>query len=575
LREGVGIADDGAVEPFGAYLLIDALDAGGMGEVWLAAPRGLSVADEVCVLKRVKSALAADDLSVTRFLDEARLGLMLRHPCIARTIDAGRVGGADYLAAELVEGIDLAKLLQRLSTRGSVVEPGVALWCVAAALDGLAAAHAAAHPLTGAPLGVVHRDVSPHNLMATRDGLVRVIDFGLAVSSVREAHTEQGVIVGKLGYLAPEQATSTRATDIDGRCDVFAAGIVLYELLTTERYWQGVERHEIPVRVALGTYRPRRLAEVDARTGGLVSAMTATSPANRPTAAQARDVLLAVLHAHGGVGPAQRTLAELITTVAGAELARFDAAKATARQTPSTVEVNASMATICLAISERRAVAALLKAQAPAVTREVSAARIGPEAAFLPSASLVAMAAAHPQGPTVPMAKAPAATPSQPATTSLPTSSPLASPEPAPASTPRPASRGAVGAIGAVLGAAVVGLIAVALNSSGDAPPSAPPPSTSAVTAGPAPSPSLPPTPPPATAPPPSTPPTATTEPPVAAPPPRTGDPLLTRLRRLARCEHACGRTFERLLAQSPDGVPADKRKAVERMAINCEQHCR
>jgi serine/threonine-protein kinase len=589
LRDGVSFADDGPVLSCGPFTLIDALATGGMGEVWLAAPRGLPGAPDLVVLKRIKSELADNDGAVTRFVDESRLGLMLRHPCISRTIDAGRADGSDYLAAELVEGIDLSVLLGRAAKARLRIEPLLSCWMMAMALDGLDYAHNARHPISGEHLGVVHRDISPANLMATRDGVVRVIDFGLALSSVREAHTQMGIVLGKLGYMSPEQA---RGRPVSGPCDVFAAGVVLYELIVGKRHYGAIPRERLAAVVGAGTFKAALADEVDRVTNGLYSAMLHKDPAARPTAGQARDALLAHVAQDGGPALATERLAALITDVAAPELARFDQATEKARALPPPT-VESGPTTFSIALSESHAVRALLDTQPPAIT-------LAPGQMWQASPSLLAIArVAEPPTISTPARRPTSSTPFpdtlaavDEVSSQLPTSvtskpsAPVSSspPQPMSSSPTRALVAASVVAVAVVVLGVFLGLHSTASDDTGTATaavpaPVSPPPDLVVPIpqppAAPAPLPAPEPSPAPSTTTTTTTPTTTTT---TTTTPATTkapaSDPLFERVRRLSRCGHACAVTFAVPAKTGLAGYSAARRQALEGLVKNCERFC-
>jgi serine/threonine-protein kinase len=510
------------------------------------------------------------------------------------------------------------------------------MWCIASALDGLAWAHAARHPLTNVPLGIVHRDISPNNLMASRHGVVRVIDFGLALSSVREARTELGLVLGKPGYMSPEHA---RGDPVDPAGDVYAAGIVLYELLTGERYYGLTPRDRQRLLAAGGVWRAPLSADVDAVTNGLFSAMVHPEAGQRPTAVQARDVLLALIAERGGVDDATRDLGALVVQWGAAELARFDDARARARDlVRPPIEDDAT--TISLAVSESRAVQALLGSPPPNITR---AAAPGPRRMRQASPSLFATTEVRPAAGSLEEARGEARTiamrlvdvgreaatidmrlhntrPDTPlrdvtpevapgtsereTTSATPsTPSPPATPPTRAASDVRPATPRTTLALPAVMVAprtmprpvvALIGVVAlgagIAIGVAWSSRPAQPPPLPLASL--PAPVPAT--TPTTLTMVPPPSPQTATstaTDTPVTAPstsateaPAHPQRPVMTvpqpdalfqRVQHLAQCSHPCGRLFQ---APARDGVATlspDRRTALEQLASNCEAKCR
>ena len=318
--------------PFGPFDLIEPLGRGGMGEVWLARAIAVPGADGLCVVKTVRNDIADDADAVKRFGDESRLALLLIHPRIGRVIDAGHVAEVRYLALDLIEGIDVVTLMRRAAERHRAVEDIVALWIAACAFDALSFAHGARHPLTGAPLGVVHRDMSPQNVMCGADGSACVIDFGLALSTVKQAKTEQNVVMGKLAYLAPEQSRGER---LDARCDIYSVGVLLYELLAHERYWGALDSRDILLRVALGSYEPPSFGALDGDLRALLTPMFARDPVERESdAARCRDRTGAVLHARGGAKAASRALANLVEELAEPELLRIRKARGVPAASP-------------------------------------------------------------------------------------------------------------------------------------------------------------------------------------------------------------------------------------------------
>lgn len=233
-------------ERIGDYEILRAIQSGGMGEVLLGRKYGADGFEKLFAIKTVRSDLREMQAVRTMFADEARILSRLAHPAIAQIHDFGEQNGLLYLVMEYVSGLDFRELMKLDPP------PGIACRAVAEVCRGLHAAHEL-RDLAGHPLGVVHRDVSPENLMLTFDGRVKVLDFGIALIRDRKAPTtEFGAIKGKPPYLSPEQV---KGEDIDRRTDVFSASIVLYELLTGEQLFEGgsiyaiaraIEHRDIP-----------------------------------------------------------------------------------------------------------------------------------------------------------------------------------------------------------------------------------------------------------------------------------------------------------------------------------------
>ncbi|MEM9187902.1 MAG: serine/threonine-protein kinase [Myxococcota bacterium] len=223
--------DKGAVGAFGRYELLGRLAVGGMAEIYLGREVVDDQVERYVVLKLLKPDIAQDEDFVLLFRDEARLAAQLQHPHIAHVYEYGQVSGRHYMAMEWIHGVPLSSHLKRLRKRGQQVPVAVALRIVSDIAEALDHAHAA-RGVDGRPLGIVHRDVSPQNIMISYDGAVKLVDFGVAKAERRLSTTQAGVVRGKFAYMSPEQCVGT--ADIDGRSDIFSLGIVLHELLTGE-----------------------------------------------------------------------------------------------------------------------------------------------------------------------------------------------------------------------------------------------------------------------------------------------------------------------------------------------------
>jgi hypothetical protein len=217
------------------YEILARLATGGMAELYLARATAADGGITHVVLKRILPSRSHDPQFVTMFLDEAALAAQLHHPNIAQVFDLGRLGSSYFFTMEYVHGENARTVLQREYGLRRKVPIGHAITIAAGAATGLHHAHGA----TGAdrkPLGIVHRDVSPANIMISFAGAVKLVDFGVAKAAVRFHETQAGTIKGKIAYLSPEQCTGNRP--VDRRSDVFSLGIVLYELLTVQRLFR-------------------------------------------------------------------------------------------------------------------------------------------------------------------------------------------------------------------------------------------------------------------------------------------------------------------------------------------------
>ncbi|MEW5854585.1 MAG: serine/threonine-protein kinase [Myxococcota bacterium] len=219
----------------GRYEILRPLGRGGMAEVFLARLTGVEGFSRPVVIKRIRPELMSRPDVVQMFLDEARLGARLTHSSIVQVLDFGDVEGAHFMAMEFVDGGNVGHLLTEACLVGDPPPPVLCAYLAARTLEGLAFAHDYVEPLTRKPLNVVHRDVSPQNILVSRYGEVKLADFGVAKNAEQLARTGTGVIKGKLAYMAPEQIL---AEGVDRRTDIFALGIVLHELLTRKRLYK-------------------------------------------------------------------------------------------------------------------------------------------------------------------------------------------------------------------------------------------------------------------------------------------------------------------------------------------------
>jgi len=216
------------------YDLLARLAAGGMAEIFLARANSLAGFERYVVLKRIRPERGDDARWVAMFLDEARLAAQLQHPNIAQVFDLGRIGDEYFYTMEYVHGEDVLDILARTVEIKQKMPVQVALAIIAHACGGLAHAHERCAP-DGRPLGIVHRDITPSNLMVSYEGTVKLVDFGVAKARFRSTETQAGTIMGKVAYLSPEQCTTGV---IDHRSDLFSLGIVLYEMLTGTRLFK-------------------------------------------------------------------------------------------------------------------------------------------------------------------------------------------------------------------------------------------------------------------------------------------------------------------------------------------------
>ena len=213
----------------GNYELIRKIATGGMAELFLAKDMGPGGFEKTLVVKRILPHLAEDPEFVAMFLSEARLASRLNHSNIVQLFELGRAGSSYYLAMEYIDGPSLGGLLRAACAQGVPPPPVLCAWMMAEACQGLAYAHDFCDPATRQPWGLVHRDVSLDNILVSRQGTVKVVDFGIAKAAGQVHSTQPGIVKGKLSYMSPEQL---RDKPLDRRVDVYALGVVFYELLT-------------------------------------------------------------------------------------------------------------------------------------------------------------------------------------------------------------------------------------------------------------------------------------------------------------------------------------------------------
>ena len=228
---------------FGKYELIRRLALGGMGEVFLARQTGgVSGTERLVILKSLLPELAEQEGFVDQFLDEARVAAKLNHPNIVQMFEAGLWNGMYFIAMEYIRGDNLSRIQKVARVKGVPVPIHLVVRIARDALLGLGHAHTAIDEMTGKPLRVVHRDVSPQNIMVRIDGVTKLVDFGIAKAANKLDRTKTGVLKGKLQFMSPEQVTGE---EVDARTDQFAMGVVLWELLTGTRLFQGENEIQI------------------------------------------------------------------------------------------------------------------------------------------------------------------------------------------------------------------------------------------------------------------------------------------------------------------------------------------
>jgi serine/threonine protein kinase len=221
--------------PFGKYLLLDRINIGGMAEVWRGKQFGASGFERLVAIKRILPNIAEDEEFITMFIDEAKISVQLTHANIAAIYELGQIANSYFISMEYIPGKDMRAIFDRCRKKGEPAPVPLVAFCIAKMCEGLDYAHRKKDGM-GRDMNIVHRDISPQNVLISYEGEVKVIDFGIAKAAGKATKTQAGILKGKFGYMSPEQI---RGLPLDRRSDVFAIGVCLYEMLTGERLFVG------------------------------------------------------------------------------------------------------------------------------------------------------------------------------------------------------------------------------------------------------------------------------------------------------------------------------------------------
>lgn len=245
-------------ERYHRYELLQRLATSGLAEVFLAREVAGGDAQRLVVVKRIQEKPAADPAHARRLIDEVQTVTTLDHPNIAKVYEVGRYQGACFFSMERLVGWDLCQIQHRLTVLGRMLPVWAVIELVGAAARGLDAAHRAR--ANGQPLDLVHRDINPRSLFVTVDGILKILDFGVAGFGVQpHDRTEQGYLRGRMSYLSPEQLTGE---EVDGRSDIYALGVVLHELLCGRRLFEVKSANEIRAAMERPIPPPQRRPEM-------------------------------------------------------------------------------------------------------------------------------------------------------------------------------------------------------------------------------------------------------------------------------------------------------------------------
>jgi serine/threonine-protein kinase len=296
-----------------------------MATAYLCVAQGPGGFNKLQVLKYLRPDLAADEEFLKMFLEEARIAARITHPNVVQTNEVGFDGICHYIAMEYVEGQTLENIIRRAKKLGGKGIPlDMHLRIIADALAGLHHAHELLD-FDGTPLNIVHRDVSPHNVMVTYDGFVKMLDFGIAKAADSSSDTRSGMLKGKYAYMSPEQYSGER---VDRRADIFAMGVMIWQAITMQRMWKGITGTEIIARVLKGDIkRPSELVpDVDPKLEAICLKALDNDPEQRyATAADLQTVLDDYLRARSVV-VTTRELGQYVAELAVESRSRIRAA---------------------------------------------------------------------------------------------------------------------------------------------------------------------------------------------------------------------------------------------------------
>jgi eukaryotic-like serine/threonine-protein kinase len=293
------------------YRIIEKLDSGGMAEIYKGEVESIQGFKKQVAIKRILPHLTKKEKFVTMFLDEARLSLFLNHANIVHVFDIGRSSSTYFIVMEFVDGLNLRTLTESLRRQNHRMEIAKALFILMEICKGLGYAHDMVHPENGRALGIVHRDVSPPNILLSRMGEVKLVDFGLAKAASQVEQTDPGVVKGKFSYLSPEGASGV---EVDWRTDIFACGIILFELLTGRRLFYGendyqtvelVRQARIPSVQALNSEVPAEAEQI------LRRALARDREQRYQHAYEMQDAIAQLLFSHG-MKVTSRDIAKLV-----------------------------------------------------------------------------------------------------------------------------------------------------------------------------------------------------------------------------------------------------------------------
>jgi serine/threonine protein kinase/CheY-like chemotaxis protein len=304
---------DLGLEEFGNYYLLEKVAVGGMAELFKARQRGVHNFEKIVAIKRILPHLSDNDEFVRMFIDEAKLAAQLTHPNIVQIFDLGKAGGFYYIAMEFVDGRDLRSLLRKVREYKLPLPEAVAAAVTMKVANALDYAHRE-RGINDRELKLVHRDISPQNILISYDGAVKLVDFGIAKAATKSTQTMAGALKGKLLYMSPEQALGQH---LDGRSDIYSLGLVLFELLTGERCFQADNELGVLEKVRLGKVQDVRQVNpaVSLEMAAILDKVLQKNVEQRYASARLLERDLKALLVKRGNEPTEHDVAEYVNTL--------------------------------------------------------------------------------------------------------------------------------------------------------------------------------------------------------------------------------------------------------------------
>ncbi|MEQ9502311.1 MAG: serine/threonine-protein kinase [Deltaproteobacteria bacterium] len=326
---------------FGKYKLLERIAVGGMAEVFLAVRPGLEGFEKTFAIKRIRPHLSNEDAFLKMFLFEAKLAAGLQHPHVVQIFDLGKINDSFYIAMEYISGRDMSRVIPKAEKLGITFPIEYAFAIGERVLDGLAYAHTKADDF-GEPLNIVHRDITPENVMVGWNGNVKILDFGIAKANSQTDQTKAGEIKGKLSYMSPEQGMGKK---LDERSDIFTLGVVLYEWITGYKLFTGENEMAILKSIIDGRIYPPSYFREDIPEGIEAILMKALAKDREERYQTARDMQFDIqqwLHTVAAFTPTNTHLANFMKQIFADEIERerersAEAAKARRGKTPPPV----------------------------------------------------------------------------------------------------------------------------------------------------------------------------------------------------------------------------------------------